>query len=415
MPRKRRGGSTPLSPTKPATAAAGAPRRARPAGPRPYTAGRCRSPGPRRPTPPSRSRSSSPPSASARRSTTPSAACRAGPGCPGFRPGQGARGPSSSATSAPGAVLDDAVEHLVQDALPRGARRGGHPAADQRRRRRRPGRGGSAAHLQGDRPGPARGRAGRLQELQLPSRDRDHRRRRASTRSSRSCATRTRPSTAVEGRGAQDGDYAVISFVGTRDGEPFEGGRSERMPLILGQERLIPGFEANLLGLEVGGSTEFDITFPDDYPETELAGKSGPFRGRAARAAREGPAGARRTDFVGTLGDFADLDALRTDVKTRLERNALDRARHGFADQIIDYAVANADRGAAAGSSSTRRSRSCTTSSVATLARQGITEEAYLKARREDRRRTCTRSSGRAPRSASGRCSCCRRSPTRRA
>ena len=81
---------------------------------------------------------------------------------------------------------------------------------------------------------------------------------------------------AVEGRGAKDGDYAVISFVGSRDGEPFEGGSSERMPLILGQERLIPGFEANLVGLEVGGSTEFDITFPEDYPETELAGKRSP-------------------------------------------------------------------------------------------------------------------------------------------
>ena len=100
--------------------------------------------------------------------------------------------------------------------------------------------------------------------------------------------------TAVEGRGAKDGDYAVISFVGTRDGEPFEGGTSERMPLILGQERLIPGFEANLVGLDVGGSTEFDITFPDDYPETELAGQTGALRGRAARAPREGPARARR-------------------------------------------------------------------------------------------------------------------------
>ena len=64
---------------------------------------------------------------------------------------------------------------------------------------------------------------------------------------------------AVEDRGARDGDYVVISFVGTRDGEPFEGGTSERMPLILGQERLIPGFEANLLGKRVGESVEFDI------------------------------------------------------------------------------------------------------------------------------------------------------------
>src|SRR6186997_1236400 len=164
---------------------------------------------------------------------------------------------------------------------------------------------------------------------------------------------------AVEGRGAQDGDYAVISFVGSRDGEPFEGGTSERMPIILGQERLIPGFEANLHGLEVGGSTEFDITFPDDYPETELAGKA--------------------AHFAVDLGDFADLDALRTDVKERLERNALDRARHGFADQIIDYAVANStvdlppilvDQEVEVMHDEFR----------ASIARQGITEEAYLKA-----------------------------------
>src|SRR4029453_19184440 len=78
---------------------------------------------------------------------------------------------------------------------------------------------------------------------------------------------------AVEDRGAKDGDYAVISFVGSRDGEPFDGGTSDRMPLILGQERLIPGFEANLVGLKTGESTEFDITFPDDYGEPTLAGQ----------------------------------------------------------------------------------------------------------------------------------------------
>ena len=98
---------------------------------------------------------------------------------------------------------------------------------------------------------------------------------------------------AVEGRGAQDGDYAVISFVGSRDGEPFEGGTSERMPIILGQERLIPGFESNLLGLEVGGSTEFDITLPGRLPRDRAGREAGPLRGRAARAAREGPAGSR--------------------------------------------------------------------------------------------------------------------------
>ncbi len=183
---------------------------------------------------------------------------------------------------------------------------------------------------------------------------------------------------AVEDRGARDGDYAVISFVGTRDGQPFEGGSSERMPLILGQERLIPGFEANLVGLEVGGKKGFEITFPDDYPETELAGQPAQFEVEL-RELREKVQPELDDDFIRTLGDFADLDALRADVRSRLERNALDRARHAFADRIIDYAVANAtvdlpeilvEQEVEVMHDEFRGS----------LARQGIGEEAYLKA-----------------------------------
>jgi len=183
---------------------------------------------------------------------------------------------------------------------------------------------------------------------------------------------------AVEGRGAGDGDYAVISFVGTRNGEPFEGGTSERMPLILGQERLIPGFESNLEGLEIGASTEFDITFPEDYPETGLAGQQAHFAVEL-RELREKVLPELDADFIGTLGDFADLAALRADVRSRLEGNALDRARHGFADRIIDYAVANAtvelpdilvDQEVEVMHDEFR----------GTIARQGIAEEAYLKA-----------------------------------
>ncbi len=147
--------------------------------------------------------------------------------------------------------------------------------------------------------------------------------------------------TAVEDRGAKDGDYAVIAFTGTRDGTPFEGGSSERMPLILGQERLIPGFEANLVGLKPGESTEFDITFPDDYAETELAGKAVQFTVEV-KELREKVLPELDDDFLHQLGDFDDLAALRADIQTRLEGNATDHARHEFADKIIEYAVANA-------------------------------------------------------------------------
>jgi trigger factor len=182
----------------------------------------------------------------------------------------------------------------------------------------------------------------------------------------------------VEERGAQDGDYAVISFVGTKDGQPFEGGTSERMPLILGQERLIPGFEANLVGLTVGDTTEFDITFPDDYGEGSLAGQVAHFSVEL-KELREKILPDLDDDFLASLGDFASVDALRSDVRRRLEANALDRARHGFADRIIEYAVANAtvelpdvliDQEVEVMHDEFKGS----------LARQGIGEDAYLKA-----------------------------------
>jgi trigger factor len=150
------------------------------------------------------------------------------------------------------------------------------------------------------------------------------------------------------------------------------------MPIILGQERLIPGFEANLIGLEVGGKTEFDISFPDDYAETELAGKPAHFSVEI-KELREKVLPDLDDDFIKTLGEFEDLPALRADIQARLERNALDRARHGFADRIIEYAVANAtldlpdilvEQEVEVMHDEFR----------ATLARQGISEGAYLKA-----------------------------------
>jgi trigger factor len=182
----------------------------------------------------------------------------------------------------------------------------------------------------------------------------------------------------VEERPAAKGDWAVIGFVGTRDGVPFDGGTSDRMPLVIGEERLIPGFEEHLVGLKPGDTVEFDITFPDDYQEESLRGAEGHFSAEL-KELREKLLPAADDGFAASMGDFADMATLRSEIRKRLERNALDRARHGFADRIIDYAVKNATvdlpailveeevevmhdelRGA--------------------LARQGITEEAYLAA-----------------------------------
>lgn len=147
--------------------------------------------------------------------------------------------------------------------------------------------------------------------------------------------------TAVTDRGAKNGDYAVIGYKGTRDGVAFDGGTTERMPLILGEERLIPGFEANVVGLKPGESTAFDITFPDDYPEDSLKGQKARFE-VDLKELREKILPPEDDDFARSIGAFDDLAALKTEIKARLERNALDKARHDFSEKIIEYAAANA-------------------------------------------------------------------------
>jgi trigger factor len=181
----------------------------------------------------------------------------------------------------------------------------------------------------------------------------------------------------VEDRGAIKGDYAVIKYEGTRDGAPFEGGSAERMPLIIGEDRLIPGFEDELVGLKVGDTKGFDIPFPADYAEESLAGQQAHFEVEI-RELREKILPEVDDDFVHSMGDFADVAELRSEVRKRLERNALDKARHEFSDKIIEYAVAN---------STIDLPDILVEQEVevmhdefrSALARQGITEEAYAK------------------------------------
>lgn len=145
----------------------------------------------------------------------------------------------------------------------------------------------------------------------------------------------------VEDRGAENEDFAVISFAGSRDGEPVEGAQSDRFPLVLGKERMIPGFEANLLGMKEEDERTFTVTFPEDYAEESLQGAEVEFTAKLLEL-RERKLPEADDDFAGLVGEYEDMAALRVDLRARMEVNALDRARHQFVDRIIEYANGNA-------------------------------------------------------------------------
>ncbi|MBQ8294379.1 MAG: FKBP-type peptidyl-prolyl cis-trans isomerase [Alphaproteobacteria bacterium] len=77
--------------------------------------------------------------------------------------------------------------------------------------------------------------------------------------------------------GAQNGDTVVINFAGYLDGVQFPGGTAENYPLTLGSGAFVPGFEEQLVGMNVGEERDINITFPEQYVEG-LAGKAVVFK-----------------------------------------------------------------------------------------------------------------------------------------
>jgi trigger factor len=146
----------------------------------------------------------------------------------------------------------------------------------------------------------------------------------------------------IDDRGAANGDIASVKFAGTVDGEPFEGGSADRLPLVIGEDRMIPGWEDNLVGMEIGATKGFDITFPDDYRVEDLRGKEAHFEVELLDL-REKILPEVTDDFAASVGDVKTVDELRAEIRDAMEKRAEAEGRHTFGDRIIDFATSNAN------------------------------------------------------------------------
>lgn len=139
----------------------------------------------------------------------------------------------------------------------------------------------------------------------------------------------------------EKGDFAIIDFSGTVDGEPFSGGEGKGYPLEVGSNSFIPGFEDQLVGLKKGDSTDVEVTFPEEYFVKELAGKEAVFKVNIQDVKRrELP---ELTDeYVAANSDFKTVDELRANYKERMQKSAEENAKVAYERALIDLAVANA-------------------------------------------------------------------------
>jgi trigger factor len=177
-------------------------------------------------------------------------------------------------------------------------------------------------------------------------------------------------------RPAQSGDQVVIDYVGTIDGEPFEGGEGRDQLLELGTGRLLPGFDEQLTGASAGDTRSIEVEFPDDYPG-ELGGREATFEVSVTEV-KEKRLPELDDEFASAAGGFDTLPELREDIADRLREADEAAVEREFERAVLDAAVGEAKINVPPNLVHAR-AHELLNETLQALARQGISKEAYLR------------------------------------
>ncbi|MFI3168544.1 MAG: trigger factor [Faecalibacterium sp.] len=129
-------------------------------------------------------------------------------------------------------------------------------------------------------------------------------------------------------------DTVHITYLGLVDGKPFQGGSAENSPLVLGQGRMIPGFEEAIIGHCAGDAFDIEVTFPDNYRQKELAGKPAIFKTKLIDAcAKELPA--LNCDFARKLGEVDTMEEYHEVVLKQLQLLRYNNAKNQAKTKVL--------------------------------------------------------------------------------
>jgi trigger factor len=137
-----------------------------------------------------------------------------------------------------------------------------------------------------------------------------------------------------EGAKAENGDRVTVSFKGMIDGTAFEGGSAENIPVTIGSNTFIPGFEEQLIGIGAGETRTLKVTFPENYGKAELAGKAAEFETSASLI--EAPQDVAINDeFAKSLG-LESLDKLKEAARERISAEFAGATRQRVKRVLLD-------------------------------------------------------------------------------
>jgi trigger factor len=178
------------------------------------------------------------------------------------------------------------------------------------------------------------------------------------------------------GRPASSGDFVVVDYLGSVDGEPFKGGEGRDQLVELGSGNLIPGFEEGLEGAGAGETRTIELSFPADYPSQELSGVDASFE-VTVKEVKHKQLPEVDEDFAVDMG-FDSVQELTDDIRTRLGEADGKRIDGEFREAVLDAVVA----GAHIDTPETliqAKSREMWDRMLHSLSHRGISREAYLK------------------------------------
>lgn len=141
-------------------------------------------------------------------------------------------------------------------------------------------------------------------------------------------------------RAAQNGDRVIIDFAGSIEGEPFEGGSAQNYPFVLGEGRMLPEFEAGVLGMKEGEVKDVSVAFPEDYHGADVAGKTAVFA-ITLKNVSEAQLPEVDEDFARSLGiEDGDVAKMRAEIKKNISREVKRRVDEMTKENVMQAILA---------------------------------------------------------------------------
>ena len=146
----------------------------------------------------------------------------------------------------------------------------------------------------------------------------------------------------VTDRAVENGDIVNLDYAGSVDGVAFEGGTAQGQSLTIGSGMFIPGFEEQMVGMNIGEERDLSVKFPEQYHADNLAGKDAVFHvkvnGIQTKVRPE-----LDDDFAADVSEFDTFEAYKANIVADLEKNAADRAEANLEDALVQKVVDAAD------------------------------------------------------------------------